>query len=94
MCSLFCQFDTDTLKYFASIPTTDAPLRARLVLLRGGRVWPEDTADGSAYFYRAADLNTSGNSLYLRIRESAGVRTYATPRGPCRFVALPPGELS
>ena len=84
----------DALKLNNYIVTAYASPRARLVLLRGGRVWPEDTADGSAYFYRAADLNTSGNSLYLRIRESAGVRTYATPRGPCRFVALPPGELS
>ena len=66
--------------------------RPRFVLLRGGRVRPEDSIDGSAGIHLAVKRDASGHGLPFRLRESVGVRVTPAPSGSGRFVALPPGE--
>ena len=66
--------------------------RAGPVLLRGGRVRPEDAPDGSADFHRASEPDTDIHGLHFRLRKPAGVRAHAAPPGPGRLVALSHGE--
>lgn len=53
---------------------------------------PQDAFDGSAHFRQAKQFDASCHGLYLRVRESGGVRAHAALLGPNRRVSLPPGE--